>query len=235
MLNFNLIPKEKKEEIKKENFLIVILGILKSLILSLFIVFVVILNSYLILFYLSKSQNEIFERFKNDPKTKKIIALEEEIKSKNSIIDKIESAQLNIFYLAPPIEEIAELLPEGVSLQELSIERKVEGQSGEGSQSTTQPSEEVPSVKPSPTPSLQNQTQNQSQTQQPPKEYIEVNIKGTAKTREDVILLEERLKNREKKVEGKNYLFKNLSSTPANILKPTDTDFEFTFRLEKVS
>lgn len=228
MLNFNLIPKEKKEEIKKRNFFVLILGIFKGLIISVFIIFVIILNSYLALFYLARSQNEILNNFKSDRKTKKLIDFEKEIKEKNVLIDSVENAQLNIFYLAPPIEEISELIPDGVYIQTLLIERKIEGQSNQGTITQSSENEGIATT-PSPT------TTSSQEGSQPQKEYIEVNIKGVAEKREDVILLEEKLRSREKKVEGKNYLFKNLSSAPQNILKPSDTEFEFKFRLEKAN
>lgn len=230
MLNFNLIPKEKKEEIKKRNFFVLILGIFKGLIISVFIILVIILNSYLALFYLARSQNEILNNFKSDQKTKKLIDFEKEIKEKNVLIDSVESTQLNIFYLAPPIEEISELIPDGVYIQTLLIERKIEGQSNQGAITQSSENEGIATT-PSPT-TTTTSSQEGSQTQ---KEYIEVNIKGVAEKREDVILLEEKLRSREKKVEGKNYLFKNLSSAPQNILKPSDTEFEFKFRLEKAN
>jgi len=220
MLNFNLLPKEKREEIKKEKIFLFLVGILKVAILSLLIIFTIILSIYFSLVYLSYSQKAIFETAKNNPNIKSALLVEEKIKNINNLLNDVSGVQSKIVYLAPVIERISSLLPEGTYLTELNIERKVEGQS-QGNQGTSQGETLENQTSPSPTPS----SVPTSQESQIKKEYIEVNIKGVAKERQDVILLEERLRSQKD--------FTNLVVPPANLLKAKEADFEFTFRLKE--
>jgi Tfp pilus assembly protein PilN len=220
MLNFNLLPKEKREEIKKEKIFLFLVGILKVAILSLLIIFTIILSIYFSLVYLSYSQKAIFETAKNNPNIKSALLVEEKIKNINNLLNDVSDVQSKIVYLAPVIERISSLLPEGTYLTELNIERKVEGQN-QGNQGTSQGETLESQASPSPTSS----SVPTSQEFQIKKEYIEVNIKGVAKERQDVILLEERLRSQKD--------FTNLVVPPANLLKAKEADFEFTFRLKE--
>lgn len=218
MLKFNLLPKNEKERIEKEVNFLLIIGFLRGLFLALFILFSLILTYYFSLIYILNSQKSISSQIRENPKLKNILSKENEIEEINQTLNLVLETQSKIIYLAPVIEEISSIIPQDVYLTDLNIERKVEGQQNNTSNSVAESGGEETNPTASqtlPTPS--------SQLPQQKKEYIEINLKGVAKEREGVILLEKALR------EKKNFF--NIVPPATNLLEPKDANFEFTFKL----
>lgn len=218
MLKFNLLPKEKKEKVEKEMNLLLLIGFLRALFLAFFILFVLILTFYFSTIYILNSQKNLSAQVKGNPKLKEILSKENEITEMNQTLDLVLKTQSKIIYLAPVVEEISSIIPQNVYLTDLIIERKIEGQ-----QSSNNPSGQENTAKEVTSTPIQTPPTATSLESQQKKEYIEINIKGVAKEREGVILLEKAI--REKKE------FFDIVPPATNLLEPTNANFEFTFKL----
>lgn len=226
MLYFNLLPLERKEELKREELYFMIGGILKTLFLILFTILLLFVSTYFSLEFLSSSQKKELEKTKAKDAMKKVLLLDSEISSKNILLGNVYEVQKELIYFSPVIEKISFLVPSGgVYITELNIEKKILGQSSSGTegQASTTGTSPTPTATPSPTATTTASTdQSASQLQQG---YYEVNLKGFAPKREQVILFEKNLKGERTFV---------VSQPPLqNILKSTKVDFEFTFKIKK--
>lgn len=230
MLDFNLLPSDQKKELQKERLYLVIIGIFKGIVLALFCVFVILLSMDFSLSYLSSSQEQVLDETKKDETFKKIMKLDVQIENINSSIENVYNVQKDLVYYAPIIEKISNLIPGGVTLTELNIEKKIEGQSdssgeeGEGApgNSTETKSEASPTTTPKAGEANEDSLTEEEKKQ---KEYTEIKIVGMADTRDQVIKLEKDLKE-----DGS---FTNVVSPLKNVLKAKKVEFELTFRPKK--
>jgi hypothetical protein len=228
MLDFNLLSPEKKQDLEKEKTILLVINLLKAFIFLLFIIFVVTFSINYSLKYLSYSQNQSFERIKKDSLIKKVLGLDAQISRNNKSITEVYNIQKKLAYLSPVIEEIINMVPDGISFKTVSFERKAQGQAVTNPTASTSATP-TPSTSPSPTassastpsPVATNSTTNP--TNQDINNY-EITIEGVAKKRVQVISFEESLKSNKK--------FTAVVSPLQNILKPEDVDFEFTFKLK---
>lgn len=220
MLDFNLIPPEEKKKLETTKNVLLIGGILKFIALLLIgfciVLFFTNFSIFGINFSLQKlinSQKTDLEETKKDPIMKQVLSLDESIKSANATIGRVYSVQKNFIYFSPIVERIVEIIPsQGVYITELSIEKKTitpAAQPTATATSTTTPTS----------------TGTTTETVQPAQSFWEITLSGHAATREQVLLIESALKN--------DPLFSNVPSPLQNIIKPTEIDFSFTFRLKK--
>jgi Tfp pilus assembly protein PilN len=115
----NLLPPSQKEELKQRDNLIVSLNIGIAVLAFLISLLLLLTGVYFFLLGELKSQETILEtklRYLN-------LELEKEISAKNNFLSKIllfETKKREIF---PILEEISQILPEGIKLESISISK----------------------------------------------------------------------------------------------------------------
>lgn len=231
MLTFNLLPTEQKEEIEKERLYLISVGILKSLFLALLIVFVLLLGADFSLKFLSADQKKSLEEIKKDKLIKDMMVLDSQVSKSNDFIDKVYNTQKDIVYFSTTIEKISTLVPSGIYFTELTIEKKIQGQTAtttspatEGETSAESESQVTPTAQEGAENSQNTTQKNNNQQQEQQKQYYEVKISGIAKKREQVIIFEKNLRSQSD--------FLSLVSPLQNILKAQEVEFEFSFQLK---
>lgn len=118
MLTINLLPPQKKKELKLEkiNHLVVFYG---SLVILSFLIFIILL--YNVQLFLSWKINEIKQQITTkETALESQKELEEKIKNLNNTLIKITKAQASQPQWSLVIEKLASLIPPGVQLENLS-------------------------------------------------------------------------------------------------------------------
>lgn len=222
MFNFNLLPPKKKKAIEKERLYFLIRGVIQGLFFILIIILFLFLGVDFSLKYLISSQEEMFKMTEEDDVIKDMIKLDSQITKENKFIDKVYSVQQDLVYLASTIEEIAWLVPNGVHLTELTIERKTVGSSENGEENGE--AEEGDASESSSNQETSEETEEETEEQVEKEEYFEVKIVGIADKRENVIDLKKALENEPS--------FTSLVAPLESVLKAKDADFEFLFKIK---
>lgn len=116
MFKFNLLPPKEKKELSLNainQWFVFFCGFL----LVLVIIFTLLcLNSYLYLYIIIKSQNQLIEAEEKNAKAQELIQIEEKIKQTNQKIRKIDQLQASFICWTPILEEITVTVPSGIYL-----------------------------------------------------------------------------------------------------------------------
>jgi Tfp pilus assembly protein PilN len=124
MIRLNLLPPQEKKEIEFLRFfrLIASLGIWLTVILIIFSL--ILVSAFFSLDLLLDSQQELIETRKQEEKNQSLAQIEERINQANSNISKIFLKQQGIILWTLILEELTEIIPEGLSLDLLSSSKE---------------------------------------------------------------------------------------------------------------
>ncbi len=216
MLNFNLIPPEEKIAIDRLRRVNIISGILKYLILILIAFCIAIFITNISFLELVNSQKDSLEKLKNDSIMKQVLSLDEKINSLNSNIEGVFKIQEGIQYFSPTLEKIIDLVPGGIYITDLQIEKKVINESVPSPTSDQEKNQSIPK---------ETTTEPSNAQIQPQAPFWQITLTGHANTRDQLISFNENLKNSSD--------FSHVDIPIQNVIKPTDIDFTITFRIKK--
>lgn len=217
MLNFNLLPPERKKEIKLEKINLSVDRLLRVFLLFFIIFLTLLLTIYLYLDILLAAQKESLELRKGSPIYKEALSLDQEIEKANLRANRIFTLQQGFKYLSPIIEKIANLISgiEGVYLYNLTLSQESEKISPEPQKPEGETPEELPG----------GEEKIQEEPKVIEKKYWGVAISGFAPKREQVLLIENALR--------RDPDFYDIVSPIENIISPTKINFTFTFKIKE--
>jgi len=120
MIKLNLLPpKEKKEiELADFNYLIVSFGVYLLFILIIFSL--LLASTYFCLVIFLKTQSLLIEDKKGNKENQSLVETEENIKQANQQINKVFIKERDLIVWTPIIEELAQIVPNGIYLNSFS-------------------------------------------------------------------------------------------------------------------
>ena len=121
MIRLNLLPPQEKKrlELTKFNSLLAFLTVWFSVFLIIFVL--LLLSAFFSLSILLQEQRKLIEIRQSDPKTQYLLEIEEKIKQTNQIIKQVQLKQSEIILWTPLLEEISEIVPSGIYLNNFSF------------------------------------------------------------------------------------------------------------------
>lgn len=122
MIRLNLLPPQEKKRLEfvKFNSLLASLAIWLSVFLTIFVI--LLLSAFFSLSILLQEQRRLIEIRQSDPKTQYLLEIEKKIEQANQIIKQVHLKQAEIILWTPLLEEISEIVPSGIYLNNLSYQ-----------------------------------------------------------------------------------------------------------------
>jgi type IV pilus assembly protein PilN len=122
MLKLNLLPPEEKKELELVNLSRLILSLAGWLSFFLIVFTLLLVSTFFCLSILLQAQDRLIEIRQSDSKMQNLLEIEEKIKQANQRINRVFLKQKESILWTPLLEEIAQIVPQGVYLTSFSYQ-----------------------------------------------------------------------------------------------------------------